>query len=69
MTIKELKKVLDNLPEDATAYFSLWTSKGEKRYWFNHTFGNKVSKNGKYAQIAFTDNCPMYTLNEEELIN
>ena len=65
MTIKELKKVLESMPEDAEAFFTLWTSDGPRHYWFNQGGGKKIydtKAGGKAAMIAYTDDAPAYRL-------
>lgn len=71
MTVKELKKELETLPENAECFFTLYTINGRQSYWFNPSLGNKLmaDKQGNvYAQIAYTDDCPAYKLTERELI-
>jgi hypothetical protein len=68
MKVKDLKKYLETLPEDATAYFTIWTDNGAKNYWFNPLLdGENISKNKQYARIAWTDDCRAYLLSDEQV--
>lgn len=61
MTIKELKKAIKDLPNEAEALFGVWGLEGDKRTLFQVKGGNSMqhpTENGGIAIIIGTaDNC------------
>jgi len=63
MKVKDLKKLINELPsdlDDAETIFQLWTSNGAK-FFLNHTnklqvYDHQTNKE-KFVAIAFADNC------------
>lgn len=67
MTVKELKDILQALPDEAEAIVTIWTSDGPRNYWFNQTGGKKVYdmvNGGKAAEIAYFDDCAAHRVFE-----
>jgi len=69
MTVKEMKEYLDQFPEDAECYFSVWMSDGEHRFRtkiINDPERN-LSENKKYVRITWVDNCMANHILEREI--
>lgn len=69
MKIKDLKAFLADKPDEAEAFFTLWTAEGPRHYWFNPTGGKKIYDtldNQKAVQIAYTDDCNAHRFIETE---